>query len=327
MSSDDQDTAVNEVAREAPVAAQHGCLLVIYQRDGAGAGKRIELDRLPLRIGREDDNELVIEEECVSRRHARIEQREGRIVLMDAGSTNGTLLNGVELSEIVQLTNGDRITVGSAILKYLAASDMDALFYEQVFASVQIDQLTGLRRKEVFMDQLQREVSRARRYDRALSALFIDIDRFKSVNTDHGHMHADQILKSVAGCILANCRANDTAARFGGEELVVLLPETDVSNAALIAERVRAAVEACVVNYRDKPVSVTVSIGCAEYLESEGEESHLVERRRKNVRGKRLRAERRSLVSGIHCRQPSEQKARSSRRIAGVGRHQRVRVM
>jgi len=145
MSSNDEDTAVNEGAREAPVAAQHGCLLVVYQRNGAGTGKRIQLDRLPLRIGREEDNELVIQEEGVSRRHARIEQREGRIVLMDTSSTNGTLLNGAELSGIVQLTNGDRITVGSAILKYLAASDMDAAFFEQVFASIETDQLTGLR--------------------------------------------------------------------------------------------------------------------------------------------------------------------------------------
>ena len=100
MSSRDEDTAVSDVAHPMPVArASNDCLVVVYQRDG-GAGRCIKLDRLPLRLGRDPDNELVLADDGVSRRHARIEKRADRMVLMDVGSTNGTLLNDAELSGI-----------------------------------------------------------------------------------------------------------------------------------------------------------------------------------------------------------------------------------
>src|SRR3954454_11565602 len=102
MSSREEDTAVSDVAEPIPAAhASDDCLVVVYQRDG-GAGRCIKLDRLPLRLGRDPDNELVLAEDGVSRRHARIERRSGRLVLMDVGSTNGTLLNDEELTGIVE---------------------------------------------------------------------------------------------------------------------------------------------------------------------------------------------------------------------------------
>lgn len=112
MSSNEDDTAVSKVGPEAPPAAEHDCLIVMYRREGA-AGARVPLDLLPLRIGRDNDNELVLDEEGISRRHARIERRDGRVVAMDTSSTNGTLLNGVELATIAELKTGDQLTIGS----------------------------------------------------------------------------------------------------------------------------------------------------------------------------------------------------------------------
>src|SRR6478752_7026765 len=103
MSSREEDTAVSDVAQPIPVArSSNDCLVVVYQREG-GAGRCIKLDRLPLRLGRDPDNELVLPDDGVSRRHARIEKREDRILLMDVGSTHGTLLNDAELSGIATL--------------------------------------------------------------------------------------------------------------------------------------------------------------------------------------------------------------------------------
>ncbi|MET0795388.1 MAG: GGDEF domain-containing protein [Polyangiaceae bacterium] len=277
MSSHEEDTAVSKVGPEAPPAAEHDCLIVIYRREGE-AGARVPLDCLPLRIGRDSDNELVLDEEGVSRRHARIERRDGRVVAMDASSTNGTLLNGVELATIAELKTGDQLTIGSTILKYLDASDAEATFYEQVFASIATDALTGLRSKRVFVDEMAREFSRARRYNRSLSALFIDIDHFKSVNDENGHLFGDMVLSAVANCVLQNCRANDVAARFGGEEIVVLLPETSLEEAYDIAERIRSAVEVYAVTYRETSRSVTVSIGCAELQGSDESEAVFLDR-------------------------------------------------
>jgi len=269
---------VSDVAQAIPVApASDDCLVVVYQREG-GAGRCIKLDRLPLRLGRDPDNELVLEDDGVSRRHARIERRSGRVVLMDVGSTNGTLLNDVELSGIVELNTGDRIQVGSTIFKYLSASDLEAALHEQIFSNATTDALTGLRSKRHLTDELGREFSRARRYNRKFSLLMIDIDHFKAVNDRYGHQVGDITLRAVASNVLSCLHSDDLAARYGGEELVVLLLETKLEDAVVIAERIRQAIADLVVSYREAHLRVTVSIGCAEYSHDDENEVRLFER-------------------------------------------------
>jgi diguanylate cyclase (GGDEF)-like protein len=276
MASSDQDTAVSDVGRPVPQPKAHDCLVVIYQRDGGG--KCITLDRALLRIGRDPDNEIVLDDEGVSRRHARIEKRNGRLLLMDVGSKNGTLINDAEVSSLVELKTGDRIKVGSTIFKYLTASDLEASLHEQIFVSTTTDELTGLRSKRFLNDELARELSRARRYNRQLSLLMIDIDNFKAVNDQHGHQTGDITLRAIAETIVGCLRCDATAARFGGEEIVVLLPETRLDEAATVAERVRAAVATRVVSFRAVSLQVTVSIGCASYSHADKDDSVLFER-------------------------------------------------
>lgn len=278
MSSGDEDTAVSDVARPIPVArTSTDCLVVVYQRDG-GAGRSIKLDHLPLRIGRDPSNELVLDDDGVSRRHARIEWRTDRLVLMDVGSTNGTLLNDAELSGIVELRTGDRIQVGSTIFKYLSASDLEAALHEQIFSNATTDALTGLRSKRHMKDELGREFSRARRYNRTFSLLMLDIDHFKAVNDDYGHQVGDIALRGVAGIVLSCLPTDSLAARYGGEEFVVLLLETKLEDAVAIAERIRRAVAELTVTYREVSLQVTVSIGCAEYSHDDESELRLFER-------------------------------------------------
>jgi len=278
MSSRDEDTAVSDVGRAVSAApASNDCLVVVYQRDG-GAGRCIKLDRLPLRIGRDPNNELVLPDDGVSRRHARIERRSDRIVLMDVGSTNGTLLNDAELSGIVELRTGDRIQVGPTIFKYLSASDLEAALHEQIFSNATTDALTGLRSKRHLNDELGREFSRARRYNRKLSLLMLDIDHFKAVNDHHGHQVGDITLRAVASNVLSCLHSDHLAARYGGEEFVVLLPETELDEAVAIAERLRQATAELVVSFRDVRLQVTVSIGVAQFSHEDESELRLFER-------------------------------------------------
>jgi len=273
MSSGDEDTAVSDVAQAIPVVrTSSDCLVVVYQREG-GAGRSIKLDHLPLRIGRDPNNELVLADDGVSRRHARLERRSERIVLMDVGSTNGTLLNDAELSGIVELRTGDRIQIGATIFKYLSATDLEAALHEQIYSNATTDALTGMRSKRHLMDELGREFSRARRYNRTFCLLMIDIDHFKAVNDDYGHQLGDITLRAVAGNIMSCLPSDSLAARYGGEEFVVLLLETKLEDAVAIAERIRQAIAELTVSYRDTRLRVTVSIGCAEY--SHGDESEL----------------------------------------------------
>ncbi len=101
------------------------------------------------------------------------------------------------------------------------------------------DHLTGLANRRWFMEALEQEVERADRYGRPLSLVSLDLDHFKSVNDTHGHAAGDDVLREAAQALRSVCRDVDLAARLGGEELALLLPETDVAGARIVAERVR----------------------------------------------------------------------------------------
>ncbi|MFC1686079.1 GGDEF domain-containing protein [Nanoarchaeota archaeon] len=120
------------------------------------------------------------------------------------------------------------------------------------------DQKTSLYNYRFFKLVLEREIERSVRHNRSFSTLLIDVDNFKKVNSDHGHLKGDMLLERLAKVIEKNVRMNDTAARFGGEEFVVLLPETDERKAWQLAERLRIRMisDQVLGNY-----DVTVSIG------------------------------------------------------------------
>jgi two-component system, cell cycle response regulator len=126
------------------------------------------------------------------------------------------------------------------------------------------DALTGWHNRRYFENRLLEELARARREQRPLSCLMLDVDYFKRVNDGYGHLAGDRLLREVTHRIEGQVRASDVTARYGGEEFVVLLPATRVADAVALAERVRAAVSASPVQIVDgKAVTVTVSIGVA----------------------------------------------------------------
>jgi len=122
------------------------------------------------------------------------------------------------------------------------------------------DVLTGLYRREFLEELVQQEFYRSKRYGYHFSVLMIDIDNFKQINDKYGHLFGDKVLRTVAGIIRKNLRKSDIAVRYGGEEFLVVLPHTDLRRAAVVAERIRKAIEETKI---DK-VQVTVSIGVAD---------------------------------------------------------------
>ncbi|MCW2928175.1 MAG: putative diguanylate cyclase, partial [Thermoleophilia bacterium] len=126
------------------------------------------------------------------------------------------------------------------------------------------DVLTGVGNRRYFEEVLRVEGARAARHGRTLGLLVFDLDRFKSINDQHGHGIGDDALRMVGAVLRATLRDNDVVARFGGEEFVALLPETDEAGAAIVAERCRAAIEASPVALPDGSLlTVTTSIGVA----------------------------------------------------------------
>lgn len=134
----------------------------------------------------------------------------------------------------------------------------------RLFESATYESLTGLLRRETILEQLERELARAQRYRRPLAIALADLDHFKSINDRFGHLAGDLMLKRAAQTLSLALRSTDYVGRFGGEEFLVILPETDLEGAHAVAEKLRQVIEDLAVESEDgEPLTVTVSIGLA----------------------------------------------------------------
>ena len=125
------------------------------------------------------------------------------------------------------------------------------------------DRLTGVPNRQALLVALFNEVERAARYERPLSVGFIDIDQFKAVNDSYGHGAGDVVLRGVAHALRANLRGTDTVGRYGGEEFLLILPETGVDAAAALAEKLRLIVQAARFEVEGQTLTLTISTGIA----------------------------------------------------------------
>jgi diguanylate cyclase (GGDEF)-like protein len=125
------------------------------------------------------------------------------------------------------------------------------------------DGLTGLYNHRYFHDALASQLEASKRYGHMVSLLLIDIDFFKNINDTHGHPVGDTVLQEVSTLLVKLVRNCDIVARYGGEEFAVILPETGITGAKVLANRVRRGVEQHRINHGDIPIQITISIGVA----------------------------------------------------------------
>ena len=256
----DEETRISVVSRiNDRVGFAESCLVTIY---GPDLGKQHRLDEeRPTRIGRGQDNTIVLDMDNVSRYHALVEKADNGFVIRDNKSTNGTYVNDEEVAITRPLRNGDLIKIGSAILKFLHGGNIEALFHEEIYQLTIKDGLTRTHNKRYFLEFLDREMARCARYDRPLSLLLFDIDHFKNVNDVHGHLAGDAVLRRLAEVVSQHIRKEECFARYGGEEFAILMPETKLERAQIFAEKICRMVESTEFLYEDRKIPVTVSIG------------------------------------------------------------------
>ena len=269
MSENDEKTRVTQVVQAPPPdqPAGNDCVVVIYASEPGLLGKRYVLEKSPLRIGRGGDNHIVLEGDSVSRRHAHFERRAGAWFIVDDGSTNGTFLNEEQVKGDATLTNGDRVKVGPSILKYLSGLDAEAKYHEEIYRMTIVDGLTQIHNKRYLFEALDKELIRARRYDRQLSLLIFDIDSFKNINDQYGHLAGDHVLRELARIVQERIRRDEVFARYGGEEFVIVLPETPLAGGVALAENLRGRVETHTFSFQGERIPVTISVGCAMLAE------------------------------------------------------------
>ncbi len=145
----------------------------------------------------------------------------------------------------------------------------NSLLYKQAIDSALTDSLTGIGNKRALDVQLHREAEIAKRHHHDLSIIVIDVDKFKRINDQHGHSTGDDILHHVVKTIESVCRKSDLLFRFGGEEFVVILRETDLVGAYTIAERIRNEVEGTRAFHGQHEIPVTISLGVATFEKTE----------------------------------------------------------
>ena len=141
-----------------------------------------------------------------------------------------------------------------------------------------IDSLTQLPNRKAVMEAFSAALMRYQRHPRAFSLLMIDIDHFKVINDDHGHLAGDEVLRHVASLLREQTRQVDAVGRYGGEEFLALLDETDREAARQVAERIRTVIANSSVRYQEKEMRVTVSIGVAEIIGPDETREQLIDR-------------------------------------------------
>lgn len=180
-----------------------------------------------------------------------------------------TQLHRQELSQIL----GRNVDITTALCDYLQSNTrflshprlIEASHYENVIHETINDKLTGLFNRPYFDEAFNQQVALAKRYKEDFTLLFLDIDNFKDVNDTYGHLAGDTALREIAAVILKEKRDSDVAARFGGEEFVLLMTHTDNVSALVFAERLRKQIEMLEIIYRDQVLKLTVSGGIASF--------------------------------------------------------------
>ena len=267
----EEKTRVTQVTASLPSAtgSRNACVVVIYSKETGLLGKRFVLDQETMRIGRGADNHVVLEGDSVSRQHVRFERRGELWFAVDEGSTNGTYVNETQIEHETELRTNDRIKVGPTIFKYLSGADAEAKYHEEIYRMTIIDGLPQIHNKRYLFEALEREIIRARRHERPLSALMFDIDFFKRINDHYGHLAGDFVLRDLAQVVQSRIRRDEVFARYGGEEFFIVLPETSLEGAAALAETLRSKVAEHKYVFQGEAIAVTVSIGCAVVKEED----------------------------------------------------------
>ena len=249
------------------------CVVVIH---GEGLGKRADVEGRPVVVGRSQEADLHIPHKSVSRRHCEIWRQGDTYRIRDLGATNRTRVNEQPITETL-LADGDHVTLGESILKFISHASVEARYHEEVYQLATHDALTELYNRRHFIELVDKEIARAQRHARPLVMCIIDVDLFKPVNDQYGHIAGDGVLRQLAGVVRGFVRGEDIAARIGGEEFAVLLPESDVESARQFAERLREAVAASVFTLGGEPHQITISIGLAGLDPSRGDRSALMQ--------------------------------------------------
>lgn len=249
----------------------------------------IPLEQPEVTLGRAIEAHVRVNDAKASRLHAaittEIDETSGETVfkIRDLKSTNGTLVNGRPITEVI-LRHGDKILIGAQLFRFELLDEIDRAFQQQIQRLLGHDELTGLLTSKSFFSELRREAARAEQTSQPFCVLMMDLDHFKAVNDNYGHLVGNRTLQDIGVIIKAALRSGDVAARFGGEEFAAFLLDADYLQGLVAAERVRRNIEQSVFSASTEGATpaaqrfrLTVSIGVACFPDDAHDPIRLVE--------------------------------------------------
>jgi len=238
---------------------RNASLLVL---SGRALGQLFKIPPGEVVLGRSTEADIRLDDEGVSRLHAKIRRRtDGTVEVVDLDSTNGTYVNGAQIRHFT-LSDGDRIQIGSVtILQFRYQDSLEEQLQQQLRESVIRDPLTQAYNKRYFNEQLEKDFSHAQRHRLPLSLVMLDVDHFKHINDSHGHPAGDHVLQRLSATIMASLRTEDSFCRVGGEEFSVIMRDCTETEALQLAERLRRLVASTQFVYGGKVLPVTISLG------------------------------------------------------------------
>jgi diguanylate cyclase (GGDEF)-like protein len=244
-------------------------IILIAHPDNQRLGSRFRLSPgTTLEIGRSASVRISLPEVMsLSRKHARLRYVGSTVTVEDLGSTNGTYVNGQPIHGRTVLRSGDRFQTAAVHFKFLHEEDVENAYHLAIYELVSRDGLTEVYNKRKYEEEVQRELARALRHSRPLSLIIFDLDEFKQINDTYGHLCGDFVLKQVASLARDLVRPEQVLARVGGDEFVILAPETSAEGAETLASKLRDRIVGLDHRYGDLKISLTCSFGVAELAE------------------------------------------------------------
>jgi len=257
-----------EVSPPRKTGRRTGSLLVI---DGSPADVGVHaMVSEDVVIGR--DGGLLLRDGRISRHHARIFRQDGHWHVADLDSTNGTSVNGVPLTDRCELHDGDKIVLGSTVVKFSIVDETEAAYLDRISRLAGTDPLTGLHAKHRFDDMLAEAFRVARLTETPLVVFMMDMDGLKSINDTWGHTMGAHTIATVGKLIAKALGKRGEACRFGGDEFCAYA-SVPIERGLAIAEAIRTAVEEGRYVLGDVSVRATISIGLAalDHVDAPGE--------------------------------------------------------
>ena len=245
-----------------PTTDPHSAAMICIS--GRSIGQIFVLTKEETTLGRAPECDIFLDDEGVSRHHAKIVDQDNERVLVDLGSTNGTFIDN-ERIEVATLRDGLRVQLGTATILQFRYQDQKEVEFDALVQSFRThDPLTELLDNKSFVTELEKEVGFAGRHKQPLALAVFDLDHFKRINETYGHQAGDLVLRSVARRASETLRREDVFGRFSQGAFAVLLRATKLEHAFIVAERIRRAVETLEISYQGRRIPCTASVGVSE---------------------------------------------------------------